>query len=342
MNDLLLKYLKGEWKPPGGSGRGGTLTILVASFVPLTFSKVWYDGSLDYPIDLPPYPISKKGPQDQPFNMDDMPRVTINDWASFDYCMIRGPGGSLVALFSPVSPSDTSTDWQTFAFSSGPYICMPGDVGPVPTPHAGIPIPNDSPPILVGASLMQQPGTSTPCCYVVRTQFWKRSGDSVSVAQGETLTTGYTSTSGVQQSSSSAETVAQSVSASSAASWGPLSASISASLSTTSSFSQQYVATTTDTRFETREYKGPQAGVTTIFRWQLYDVVTMYSVATSEVLSQITTAQQPEVLQVFQSAELDNLPPHPLTLAQNESLDGSSAMPRGVRPALADPDEARQ
>jgi outer membrane usher protein FimD/PapC len=69
---------------------------------------------------------------------------------------------------------------------------------------------------------------------MTRAQFWKRSGDSITLAPGEEVTTGYTSMTGIQETSSDTKTVAESVSASLSAGWGPVSASLSASLNSSS------------------------------------------------------------------------------------------------------------
>jgi len=139
---------------------------------------------------------------------------------------------------------------------------------------------------------------------MTRSQFWKRSGDSLTLAPNETVTTGYTSTTGIQETSSKEKTVAESISASLGAGWGPVSASLSASLNTSSTSFQQYVSTQTDTRYETRTYESVNTGTRMIFRWQLYDVVTISLTADDKVLTQVTTAHHPDVVKVYKEAEL--------------------------------------
>src|SRR5262249_13596112 len=148
---------------------------------------------------------------------------------------------------------------------------------PVPAPTTEIIIPNDSPSILVGyGHAKDKSGKDT---YLTRSQFWKRSGDSISLAPGETVATSYTSTTGIQETSSTTETVATSLNASVSAGWGPVSASISAGLNTSNTSFQQYVSTQTDTSFESRTYAPDPNSTRMIFRWQLYDVVSVSAAA---------------------------------------------------------------
>jgi hypothetical protein len=118
------------------------------------------------------------------------------------------------------------------------------------------------------------------------------------------VTTAYTSTTGIQETSSDTKTVAESVSASLSGGWGPVSASLSASLNSSNTSFQQYVSTQTDSRFESRTYEPDPAGTRMIFRWQLYDVVTISSAADNKVLAQVTTAQHPDVVKVYKEDEL--------------------------------------
>jgi hypothetical protein len=210
------------------------------------------------------------------------------------YWLFWALDGSLVAVFQGAAPPANDLSITIGAAD----LSTPFDIGPVPAPSVEIPIPNDSPSVLVGTGKV---GTST---YLTRSQFWKRSGDSITLAPDQEMTTGYTSSTGIQETSSDTKTVAASVNASVSAGWGPVSASISASLNSSATSFQQYVATQTSTRFESRTYKGDSTSTTMIFRWQLYDVVTVSSAADDKVLAQVTTAQNPEVVKVYKEAEL--------------------------------------
>jgi hypothetical protein len=59
-----------------------------------------------------------------------------------------------------------------------------------------------------------------------------------------------------------------------------------------------------------------------IFRWQLYDVVTVTKAATNEVLAQVTTAQHPDVVKVYREDKLaTSLRPAELSDAERQELN---------------------
>ncbi|HKT82204.1 MAG TPA: hypothetical protein VJQ84_00030, partial [Solirubrobacterales bacterium] len=229
-------------------------------------------------MELPP---GKTGPKPAPVN-----------W----YWLIWARDGSLVSAYAGVTTGSLS-------LTIGPAdLSDPGDIGPVPAPTTDVLIPNDSPSILVGCGQAKEKNGKPT--YLTRSQFWKRSGDSITLAPGESVMTSYTSTTGIQETSSTTETVATSLNASASAGWGPVSASISAGLNTSSTSFQQYVSTQTDTRFESRTYAPDPNSTRMIFRWQLYDVVSVTAAAGNKVLAQVTTAQLPDVVKVYSDKEL--------------------------------------
>jgi hypothetical protein len=278
MQPLLKKYLEGTLVSEGPA-QSGDVEIDNRLSVPLWAGTLATDGSV-YP--MVNVPASRKIL---------LLRPGIN-W----YWLFWALDGSLVAVFQGVAaPNKLSITIGSADLST------PGDIGPVPAPSVEIPIPNDSPSVLVGTGIGKDSvGTST---YLTRSQFWKRSGDSITLAPHQEMTTGYTSSTGIQETSSDTKTVAAAVNASVSAGWGPVSASIGASLNSSTTSFQQYVSTQTSTRFESRTYKGDTATMM-IFRWQLYDVVTVSSAADDKVLAQVTTAQNPEVVKVYKEAEL--------------------------------------
>jgi len=278
MQPLLKQYLDGTLES-SGDPQIGEVSVDNKLSVPVWAGFLSPDGST-YP--LIGVPASKKETKRGPVN-----------W----YWLIWTLDGSLAAAIQGVTPP------ESLSITVGATdLSSPGDIGPVPTPSAEIPIPNDSPSVLVGTDKgTDSDGRPT---YLTRSQFWKRSGDSLTLAPNETVTTGYTSTTGIQETSSQEDTVAKSVSASLGAGWGPVSASLSATLNTSSTSFQQYVSTQTDTRYETRTYESVDTGTRMIFRWQLYDVVTISLAADNQVLAQVTTAQHPDVVKVYKEAEL--------------------------------------
>lgn len=283
MQPLLKQYLDGTLAS-AGPPQLGQVTVENKLGVPVWAGLLAPDGSV-YPAipALSSAPASKNAP---------------TNW----YWLVWAQEGSLAAVFEGARPPT-----NTLSIHVGPTdLSSPGDVGPVPTPSAEIPIPNDSPSVLVATGR----GTgSAGDTYITRAQFWKRSGDSITLAPNESVTTGYTSTTGIQETSSDTKTVAESVNASLSAGWGPVSASLSASLNTSSTSFQQYVSTQTDSRFESRTYESDPSGTRTIFRWQLYDVVTISSAADYKVLAQVTTAQHPDLVKVYTPDDLATTKP---------------------------------
>lgn len=280
MQALLEQYLSGTLKSKGNFMMG-QVTISNNLGVPLVAGILALDGSVYPAMELPP---GKIGSKTAPVN-----------W----YWLIWARDGSLASVYAGVASGNLSLTISPADLSE------PGDIGPVPVPTTDVVIPNDSPSILVGyGQAKDKSGKST---YLTRSQFWKRSGDSITLAPGETVETSYTSTTGIQETSSTTETVAASLNASASAGWGPVSVSISAGLNTSSTSFQQYVSTQTDTRFESRTYAPDPNSTRMIFRWQLYDVVSVTAAIDNKVLAQVTTAQLPDVVKVYKVNEL--LPP---------------------------------
>lgn len=277
---LLEQYLNGTLQSKGNFVTG-PVTITNNLGVPLMAGVLTLDGSVYSVMGLSPGKTESKS-------------APVN-W----YWLIWARDGSLASVYAGVATGSLS-------LKIGPTdLSEPGDIGPVPVPTTDVVIPNDSPSILVGyGQAKDKDGKPT---YLTRSQFWKRSGDSITLAPGESVMTSYTSTTGIQETSSTTETVATSLNASASAGWGPVSASISAGLNTSTTSFQQYVSTQTDTRFESRTYAPDPNSTRMIFRWQLYDVVSVTAAADNKVLAQVTTAQLPDVVKVYR--ENDLLPP---------------------------------
>jgi hypothetical protein len=291
MQRLLNEYLSGKLASTG-TPHLGKVTITNHLGIAIQAGLLLPDGAV-YPR-LQVNPGEAKVGLQQPIN-----------W----YYVLWGLDGSLAAVFGGVQPP------QDLSIRIGPAeLSSPGDIGPVPTPSTDILIPNDSPSILVACAKGKT--ASNEDTYMTRSQFWKRSGDSMSLAPTETVTTSYTSTTGIQETSSDTKTVATSLNASASAGWGPVSASISAALNTSHTSFQQYVSTQTDSQFESRTYNPHPTDTRMILRWQLYDAVTIFSAKDKKVLAQVTTAQHPDVVKVYKEAELK-----PSTRAGKELTD---------------------
>lgn len=274
---LLKQYLNGTLKSTVNAVTG-QVTVTNNLMVPLMAGILIPDGSV--------YPLMGVAPGKSALKL-----APVN-W----YWLLWARDGSLAAVYAGVPTGNLS-------LTIGPSdLSDPGDIGPVPVPTADVIIPNDSPSVLVGCGQARdKDGKPT---YLTRAQFWKRSGDSITLAPSESVMTSYTSMTGIQETSSTTETVATSLNASASAGWGPVSASISAGLNTSNTSFQQYVSTQTDTRFESRTYAPDPSATRMIFRWQLYDVVTVTAAADNKVLAQVTTAQLPDVVKVYRENEL--------------------------------------
>ncbi|MFF2040620.1 hypothetical protein ACFVVX_09350 [Kitasatospora sp. NPDC058170] len=176
---------------------------------------------------------------------------------------------------------------STVAFT-GADLLDPNDIGPIPEPTADVLIPQDGPSVLVGTGRVQHGTTSrSPVelpagdqaglgVAVTREQFWHCTGDSYSLAPGETRTVSYTVTQGMQNTSSETETTNASVGVSASAGWGPFSASVSASLSESSTSSQQLTVSSQSTSFVSSTYTNLGDHSELNLFWQLTDVATVY------------------------------------------------------------------
>ena len=132
---------------------------------------------------------------------------------------------------------------------------------------------------------------------IVREQFWRRTGDSYTVAPGETMTVSYTRTVGVESVSSSTTEIATSLGLSVSGGLGPLMVSANASLNMSSSSFQQLTTSEETTMYESLQVVGGDKKATW-FRWQLTDVVSVYSPSSANYLplATIVVSQDPVVV----------------------------------------------
>ena len=149
-------------------------------------------------------------------------------------------------------------------------IRSPNNIGSYPLPTKSVPIPNNSPRILVGY------GKTSLGNLITREQFWQRAGDSYVLAPGQTKTVSYTVTTGMQQTSSEQSTVAGSLGMNVAAGWGAISASLSASFNQQSTTFQQISTQTESTYFESLEMKNDSNETRMFLKWVLNDIITIF------------------------------------------------------------------
>ena len=189
---------------------------------------------------------------------------------------------------------------QAFTINTS-MLLGPGDIGPIPKPTEGIVVPPDSPRVLVGSANVShvQPGKDAPWKCLTREQFWKRSLDSYALAPKQKLSINYTTTTGMQDSTSTQQSLAESLGLNVGAGWGAISAGISGSLSSTSAFLQQITLTTQSTRFDAMTVENPTTDSQMYLRWQLVDVVQIIDMnlpAWKAVVAAVVSAEAPTLV----------------------------------------------
>ncbi|MCR9142448.1 MAG: hypothetical protein NXI24_09370 [bacterium] len=155
-------------------------------------------------------------------------------------------------------------------------LCQPNDVGDLPTPRPNQKnqniIPVDSPSVLVGCNKVLHKNDKR----ITREQFWKLGDDSFCLGPLEKRAVGYNTTSGMQDTSSSLDTISASVGVSASGGWGAVSASVSSSLNYTSTTFQQVTVSTETTRYESVELENKTDRPQVFYKWQLTDVITIF------------------------------------------------------------------
>jgi hypothetical protein len=188
-------------------------------------------------------------------------------------------------------------------------LASPYDIGPVPQPTKRTPIPPDSPRVVTGF------GLHPSGALIVREQFWSRLNESYMLAPLEQKTVSYTTTSGMQQTSSDQETINKSLSVGVSAGWGPVSASVNASLNQTSTTFHQVTITEERTSFLSDTVENQRDKPVMYLRWQLTDVVTIFSESVPQGAS-VVLGENPVL--IFGPYVLDDLP-------QEESFEAEYA-----------------
>ncbi|MER7844214.1 hypothetical protein ABTZ03_09740 [Kitasatospora sp. NPDC096077] len=221
-------------------------------------------------------------------------------WADSYWLAKSHYSGAFAAVLQ--NPAGKST--MTF---SGYDLLDPNNIGPIPAPTPDILIPQDGPGILVATGLVQHGATTrspvSPSTddqvelgvAVTREQFWHCTGESYSLAPGESRTVSYSVTQGMQDSSSESDTTNASVGVSASVGWGPFSASVSASLSESSTTTQQLTVSTQSTSFSSSTYHNLSAYPELNLFWQLTDVATVYAEDGSPLAS-VISGEAPSVV----------------------------------------------
>ncbi|OKI20334.1 hypothetical protein A6A07_36995 [Streptomyces sp. CB03911] len=278
MSKTYRMALDGTLVSPAKEARASALVINDLS-IPLDVFYVDRSGNLCGPDDDGNWTAGLPGLVMEPDG--DNVVITGNCWADSYWLAKSHYSGAFAAVLQ--NPGGKST--LTF---SGADLLDPNDIGPIPRPSADILIPQDGPSVLVATGLVQH-GTTvrTPVnmlaeeqvglgVAVTREQFWHCTGESYSLAPGETRIVNYTVTDGMQDTSSETTTTNASVGVSASAGWGPFSASVSASLSESSTTSQQLTVSTQTTSFVSSTYQNLGEHPELNLFWQLTDVATVY------------------------------------------------------------------
>lgn len=184
-----------------------------------------------------------------------------------------------------------------------------GEVGPPPKANADIMLPASSMRVAVGCGQVNGG-------YLVRYQYWGATDSSYCLPDGDTRNISVTTSHGVQQTSSTEQTVATSISSSASAGWGPVSATLSYSMDTSSTSSNSYEITDESTRSDSVMLTNNGGSTVYYLAWQLMDVVQVYLTVNSQSApsASIVTACSPIIYDgPYNPAAL---PPSPLPSAR--------------------------
>ncbi|WP_445516351.1 hypothetical protein [Streptomyces sp. NEAU-174] len=195
--------------------------------------------------------------------------------------------------FAAAYPATAAVPWQGDEYVltvSSSDLLNPNDIGSPPTPNEAVVIPPDSPRVVVGCGGVN--GNS-----IAREQYWRRLPSSYCIAKGEQRTENYTTTSGIEVTTSQQSQLAASLGVSASAGWGPISASISASVSASSSTSQQVTTNTQSTSFISQDFDNVKGSTAQMFLyWQLTDVITVFDSNGNALSSLIYGSEEPAVI----------------------------------------------
>ncbi|MEU3499152.1 hypothetical protein ABZ747_37420 [Kitasatospora cineracea] len=212
--------------------------------------------------------------------------------------------GAFVAVLQAASGGSDPQDWVTV---DNDDLLDANDIGLPPVPNKGVVIPPDSPRVVVGCG---KAGANV----IVREQYWRRLPTSYSIARGQKRKENYTTTTGIENTTSDQSDIASAVGAGAGASWGPISASISASLNASSSSFQQVTTSTRTTSSVAQTFDNTEGDAAKMFlHWQLTNVVSVLDSHGRPFSSLIYASEDPAV--IGGSYDPDGLPERPLKKA---------------------------
>lgn len=264
-----------------------TKNYFISNLLSIPVFLYYYDPSANDPST--PQGMAKILP-----NTKDFPLNKFSIGTNGGFTVEALPSGAWIVEFgeSDFKPKGTSQPNDYVYTLSIAVITNPNDIGAYPEPSGKILIPEDSKRILVGY------GTTFNNNAITREQYWKRSADSFVLAPKETYTIGFSTTSGMQKTTSEQESISKSLGASASMGWGPISASLSASLTVNSTTFQQITVSEETTRYTTINITNDQTYPLMYLVWQIIDVITIFDSGNFAALSTIISAQAPAVLSV--------------------------------------------
>ncbi|MER5988778.1 hypothetical protein [Streptomyces sp. NPDC001787] len=288
------------------------LTFPVAVY--LISDSGWWIGGLDNIFSEPP----------------GYPGLVIPAWGRLDFAtefdlgwyvlFLNAYSGAFVTVMQVQSATYSPESGRNWLIANPSYLVDPSDIGPVPEPNASVVIPPDSPRVVVGSGPLNETGNT-----VVREQYWQRLPDSYSIAAGARRTISYSTTSGMESTTSEQTTLAASVTGSTTAGWGPVSATLTASLSDNSTNFQQTSTTVERTAFVSQTYDNTDNLASRIvFYWQLTNVLTVFDPDGNALASLIYGTESPAVIDAH---TLGALPPRPLEKRLPMSADMKARLP---------------
>lgn len=174
------------------------------------------------------------------------------------------------ALIGEVATNSIANNKHTFDESS---LAKPNAIGLFPEPDLskGVVLPGDSERKVVGYG--EWTYSATVKMLVIREQCWRRCSDSYVLAPKEKRTMGVATSTGIERSSSSEESLSKEFSAGASGGWGFFSASISASLSASSRYTQQVTISEQQSEFDTVELTNDTDKAQLFIRWRLADII---------------------------------------------------------------------
>lgn len=174
------------------------------------------------------------------------------------------------------------------------YTMTPNALGPPPELQSWQTLPPDSPRICCGFARIALKGTTK--AWVTHDQYWSRSSASYSLIPREQKKILVETVSGVQDSTTSQDTIEKSLNVGMSGGWGPIAASINAALSASSSFSHTVVINSQQTSVAEDVVVNANSFPVKVIYWMLTDVYTL--IGDGMVVATIETRQAPPVLQI--------------------------------------------